>query len=1588
MGKHSGKGGKSGLGKALGFAGLAVGAFNPAAFGLALSTAGRVGAAIFGLSLGTTIASAFAKTGTTQTSNFDSKMNTVSADARIPLVYGTRKVGGLQSYHHCSIKNKYLIKDVIIGEGMFSGCYGLTANNYMVKTENASANVFGITNTKYSDAKARISDHRLCLYCNGEEDSIYLDKSDNLKDDQSNDFNCSMAKLYERIEGVNFDSYYSDKGWKIERPIVCDDDPYNLASRDWGSCYNTTVWFWEGKYETGDSKVTFYDGTQDAPSYYEKTGGYPHMAYLHAYLKYTEKLGSGNPTVTCVAQGRKVYDTRTGKWQYSENPAMIVRDYLINKTFGSGYFITSDMLDEDSFKEVANYCDEQITRYDGKGRTIKEPRYTLNIVLTEKQSYLDHIQQMLACFAGFLVFSNGKVSLHVEKAETPVYAFTDDNIIENSISYKALSSSDAPNRLCMKYIEPALDWASTSAIVEDLQDQEPLPIGRGKIVSKDVNLIGCTSQSQALRLGKLYRDIIRLCPVTMTFKTAMQGMHLEPGDIVTVTHNVILDSEVHELFKEMPVRIVEVRDNNGEYTLTCKQYNASIYDDALGGNLRIYSYTDLTEQYLRDSVNMDGWYEPPADVTNVKTKVSPVDGSEVTITWSPVTGNTIKGYRIYVNDELQGNVITDTTYVYHCPKTGDYTFKVVTVDIYGGESVNPKEIQMNIVCEPEEVLNFTATIDKHNRSKVNFTWDANKEINISYYEIRLGDTWDTSPTIVNKIKSLDASYTVSSTGWYRFMIKAVNANGDYSKREAIAERQITVEPPAPTDFTVVQSATDKSKARASWTNVDGDDVMQYIVKEGNSWDSGTIVGYTTNTFLDITLDESRTYTFMVKAQAVNGHYGAASICVVTCSVNPADVSNLRVAQSISNRAMVTLTWDAPDEQDVSYYVVKEGLEWEAGKLISPRVFGTIYEVAISTEGIHSWMVKAVTISGHESQYPAIVTGTFNLAPNSVESLQATQSTSDISILNINWTPVDDSDLAGYQVKVGDNWTSGDPLPFTRELYATYKLTGSTSFRIMIKAKNNACYYSDETSIMYVAKVEPDDVQGLVAFQNGNTVELYWDKVQQDDIVGYEVREGLSFDTSTETESSVNGTNYTAFIDVPRTYRYYVRAINQSGHYSRNPAKVSLAVENLLPRNVIESYDIIGEENGTHYFTEFVQSIYNFQTLGGKFSDYPTTRFQDIGGSKVIRLQYRYAWKCSADSKTLIYIPDNSAQMPTDTLTVCMCLYSDDWSKAANGTHETADGWLLQFVDGNAEFTVNTESHGQQQVTKDITSLSKGWHFFFGSFDKGNISMIIDSGSPVTLNIGEDSLVYGNATAGSSTCGRFDGMMDLLAIYNRTITSAERKAIIDTDEFEDDVVGLYYFMDNGYTLHDYSNTGNNGIILGEPLTKVNKFFKHGMYYTNQISIGKESNCNISVFFESTATMYGGLAELQVSQSLDGESWTDWSGFKPGQRTFKYIKFRVRLESYNSELNSPEVNKFVVNIDVPDKDIAISVDIAKGGTVVKYGYEFHKVPAVVPAAVGENFHAELVSKDTQECTIKIKDSSNTDVGGKADIHIRGF
>ena len=319
------------------------------------------------------------------------------------------------------------------------------------------------------------------------------------------------------------------------------------------------------------------------------------------------------------------------------------------------------------------------------------------------------------------------------------------------------------------------------------------------------------------------------------------------------------------------------------------------------------------------------------------------------------------------------------------------------------------------------------------------------------------------------------------------------------------------------------------------------------------------------------------------------------------------------------------------------------------------------------------------------------------------------------------------------------------------------------------------------------------MSGFIALQNGDSIELYWDKLDEEDVKNYEIREGYSYDEGTPVAREVTGTNVTIPIDTTRVYKYFIKAMNQAGFSSVHSASATVNVTALLPRNIIETFDELALANGTHNNTLFTNSKYNWQTFGGRFSDYPASKWEETGSQKVLAI---------------------------------------DMTKASNG---------------HAEGTYTTP--------------------------------VIDVSSVITCNV------------------------------------------------------------------------------------------------------------TTIFYSTTARHGGGSVKLMVRISQDNETWTSWQVFKPVQRTFRYIQFKIEMAAENTK-NSPEVNKFIISIDVPDTDIALKQTIAKGGSTVSYGHTFYAIPAVVAAAVGENYHAEIVSRDKTSCVIKVKDKSNNDTGGACDIRIKVY
>ncbi len=827
---------------------------------------------------------------------------------------------------------------------------------------------------------------------------------------------------------------------------------------------------------------------------------------------------------------------------------------------------------------------------------------------------------------------------------------------------------------------------------------------------------------------------------------------------------------------------------------TKRRMGSSVYLKFPSFNIFYAGDQDLS-QVKAHEVTLKTYYLPPKAPTNLTVSKVDWNATQLKLEWQedPDPVYDVKGYNIYLNGSKLAEDVKESFFTYTATSSGAYTFTVTAIDYEGGESDKSDAAEVTVQVEPADVSGFNVELLDTNRSIAALRWSANHEVDLSYYHVRTGDSWDGGRIVVDKTKALSGQYTLPSSGTYKFWIKAVNAEGYFSAKASYVDIDAILEPNAVTNLSVRQSTKDRSKAVISFSPSGGVDIDTYIIKRGDTWATGTVIAKTKETSITIDIPSNDATTYMVQAKTIAGYESSVASYNFVAMVNPLDVTNFKAKKSTSESTRIVLTWDAPEESDIAYYVIKKGTDWDTAKVVAPRVSNVTYDVIINDENKHNWLIKAVSIAGNESLHATMASGVFSLRPTAVSAIQAAQSDADRSRLMINWSAVDDSDLAGYQVKIGDDWASGDPLPFTKEIYSEKVLSASGTYKIMVKAKNTAGYESDEVSTKVTVKVEPDDVSGFIALQNGDSIELYWDKLDEEDVKNYEIREGYSYDEGTPVARGVTGTNVTIPIDTTRVYKYFIKAMNQAGFSSVHSASATVNVTALLPRNIIETFDELALANGTHNNTLFTNSKYNWQTFGGRFSDYPASKWEEAGSQKVLAI---------------------------------------DMTKASNG---------------HAEGTYTTP--------------------------------VIDVSSVITCNV------------------------------------------------------------------------------------------------------------TTIFYSTTARHGGGSVKLMVRISQDNETWTSWQVFKPVQRTFRYIQFKIEMAAENTK-NSPEVNKFIISIDVPDTDIALKQTIAKGGSTVSYGHTFYAIPAVVAAAVGENYHAEIVSRDKTSCVIKVKDKSNNDTGGACDIRIKGY
>ena len=220
------------------------------------------------------------------------------------------------------------------------------------------------------------------------------------------------------------------------------------------------------------------------------------IAYLYVKLKYdADVFPEGIPNISAEIKGKKLLDFRTSTTAYSNNPALVLYDYLTDTRFGLS--VPTSEIDTASFTTVADICDEDIT-LDGGGT---ENRYEANGIIYSNVEPMTAIDEIVGSMLGILSYSNGKFILAGGKYASPTVTLDEDDFRSGLDVQTKQSRRNLFNTVKGIFTSPESNWqpsdypmiTSSTFVSED----------NGITIFGNIDLPFTTSSSMAQRIAKV-----------------------------------------------------------------------------------------------------------------------------------------------------------------------------------------------------------------------------------------------------------------------------------------------------------------------------------------------------------------------------------------------------------------------------------------------------------------------------------------------------------------------------------------------------------------------------------------------------------------------------------------------------------------------------------------------------------------------------------------------------------------------------------------------------------------------------------------------------------------------------------------------------------------------------------------------------------------------------------------------------------------------------------------------------------------------------------------------------------------------------
>jgi len=488
------------------------------------------------------------------------------------------------------------------------------------------------------------------------------------------------------------------------------------------------------------------------------------VAYIAAHYKYDkEGMFSGIPQLTVQVKGKKVYDPRDSgqtfgtpsTYEYSDNPALTFLDYITNNEYGKG--LTESQINMSTFSSAANVCDtqvdqpyfngtaqsltwsgtagddfitiggasandewwqnkigEQIYIYDANGdgvidgadikeiqrnqfydsneeyivyindtlgstyssqtgsSLLKVKRFHCNGYLDTNKNVMENAKELLSNMRGIFLYIDGKYELSIEDTGTSTFSITDNHIIADAgISVDYGNKDKKANKVIVEFFNANKKYELDTATVLHDASPEYYSDDGDEILEIKAEFPYISDPYIAYNMGKAILTRSRN-QTTMQFLGTPEMYKLNVGDIVDLTYAGLGFSG-----KVCRVEALELQPN-GLVAVSLIEY----FD--------VYTWEVPPQEPVEELANLPSAYavKPPANITFTDSDSSST--GRPFLSWDEPTDFPDYEYRVNVVDSSGNQLMNRIVDVESCDltfiPTGSFVANITSLNTLGVES--------------------------------------------------------------------------------------------------------------------------------------------------------------------------------------------------------------------------------------------------------------------------------------------------------------------------------------------------------------------------------------------------------------------------------------------------------------------------------------------------------------------------------------------------------------------------------------------------------------------------------------------------------------------------------------------------------------------------------------------------------------------------------------------------------------------------------------------------------------------------------------------------------------------------------------